>query len=81
VLRAFHQDEVGLFPHSLIFQYGSAATGVKLHWLADSIDQCVADLRAAVKATWDGWSLSFPDLTSRQCLKELTVHVDGQPAD
>lgn len=81
VLRAFQQDEVGLFPHSLIFQYGSAATGVKVRWLADSINRCMEDLRAAVEATWDGWSLSFPDLTSRQRLKKLTVHIDGQPAD
>ena len=69
-LAWFHDDEVGLFPRSLVFEYGNYQTGVKIRWPADSIGQVTAELLERVQTAWHGWS---------QQLGALTVHEDGLP--
>jgi hypothetical protein len=69
-LAWFHDDEVGLYPRALVFEYGNHQTGVKIRWPADQIGQVTAELRRRVQAAWHGWS---PQLGA------LTVHEDGQP--
>src|SRR5262249_26657625 len=43
-LAWFHDDEVGFYPHSLVFEYGDHQTGVKIRWPADLIGQVTAEL-------------------------------------
>jgi hypothetical protein len=69
-LAWFHDDEVGLYPRSLVFEYGNHQTGVKIRWPADLIGQVAAELRRRIQAAWHEWS---PQLGA------LTVHEDGQP--
>jgi len=77
----FHDDAVGDYPHSLVFQYSSAATGLKIRWPAESITQMVQSLRKSIEATWLNWSDNFDVLANDQQLGDLTVHVDGEPAE
>lgn len=69
-LAFFHNDEVALYPKSIVFEYGNFQTGVKVRWPGDSINDVVADLCRRVKAAWHGWYSS---------LGALTVHMNGQP--
>jgi hypothetical protein len=69
-LAWFHEDEVGLYPRSLLFEYGIHQTGVKIRWPADLIGQATAELRQRILAAWYGWSPQFG---------ALTVHEDGTP--
>jgi hypothetical protein len=71
-VAAFHNDEVELYPHSLVFEYGNFQTGLKIRWPANSIDHVIANLRQMVEAAWNGWSFS---------MNTLTVHLDGHAAN
>ncbi len=81
LLKAFHEDELALYPQSITFQYGSAAVGIKVRWPAREIDQLERDIRYAVPRTWNGWCTGIPNVAAKQCLDELTLHLDGKPGD
>jgi hypothetical protein len=68
-LASFHGGEMGLFPHSLVFEYGNFQTGVKIRCPTHDLREC---LRHRVEMAWRRWSGS---------LDALTVHVDGQAAN
>jgi len=67
----FHGDELGLYPHSLVFEYGNFQTGVKIRWPGDSVHGVIDELRQRVDGAWRDWSTS---------LGVLTVHSDGRAA-
>ncbi|MGO9118300.1 MAG: hypothetical protein ACLQPD_11920 [Desulfomonilaceae bacterium] len=69
-ITLFHNDEIGLYPQSLVFVYGSFQTGVKIRWPANQISGLVADLSQRVQDAWHDWSPR---------LGQLTVYVNGQP--
>jgi hypothetical protein len=66
----FHDDEHGLYPQSLVFEYGNFQTGVKIRWPSSPIDRFAADLHRRVQTVWQGWSPQ---------LRALTVHINGRP--
>lgn len=68
-LASFHGDEVGLFPHSLVFEYGNFQTGVKIRWPTHDLGR---RLRHRIEMAWRRWSGS---------LGALTVHVDARVAN
>ena|SRR5215210_1301073 len=70
-LTMFHGDELGLYPHSLVFEYGNFQTGVKIRWPGDSVHGVIDELRQRVDGAWRDWSTS---------LGVLTVHSDGRAA-
>lgn len=71
-LASFHRDELALYPRSLVFEYGSFQTGVKVRWPNDSIDEIVWTVKDQVAMAWLDWSPS---------LKYLVAHADGEPAN
>jgi len=71
-LMAFHSDEVGLFPHSIVFEYGTFQTGVKVRWVDRLAHDVVSNLRRRVESAWQGWATT---------IGPLTVHVDGEAAN
>jgi len=70
LIARFHNDELGLYPQSLVFEYGIFQTGVKIRWPVNQITDLVADLSQRVQDAWHDWSPQ---------LKDLTIHINGQP--
>jgi len=70
-LASFHSDEVDSYPLSLVFEYGTFQTGVKIRWPAESIDAVAADLRQLIELAWSAW---------HPALRPLTVHCNGRPS-
>jgi hypothetical protein len=70
-LALFHDDEVSLYPRSLVFEYGNFQTGVKVRWPAEGMDDVAAELQDRIQASWREW---HPSLNS------LAAHVDGGAA-
>jgi len=55
-LASFHNDEVALYPQSIVFEYGKFQTGVKVRWPANAIHEVIADLHRMVESAWRRWS-------------------------
>ncbi|MFH1118049.1 MAG: hypothetical protein V1792_29360 [Pseudomonadota bacterium] len=70
LIARFHNDELGMYPQSLVFEYGILQTGVKIRWPANQITELVADLSDRVQEAWHDWCPR---------LKDLTIHVNGHP--
>jgi hypothetical protein len=71
-LVLFHSDEAGLYPDSMVFEYGNFQTGVKIRWPQNSAASIAAELRQRVEGAWHDWE---------RALGPLTVHINGKRGD
>jgi hypothetical protein len=68
-VERFHNDELELYPQSLVFEYGNFLTGVKIRWPENEIGELVMDLSQRIFGAWRDWNLR----------KNLRIHINGQP--